>query len=407
MTASAYRVRAVHCSHLAGDEEIYQALRRATGPLDKAWDKLKRAKRITVKFNQAWEPDKQVVLEGQYQELVSEKVARAVLRLLREETTANIACVEIASMCQDPQTYERYVTLRPVLREFDVPILNGDVPPFRVCQVPGGGAMFKQYLLHSSVVDTDAFVSVSKMKNHRFMGVTMCLKNLFGLPPMEPYGRYRGYFHHLMRLSYMLVDLGRLAQPALNIVDGLVGQAGAEWGGEGRIGDRLIAGDHVIATDACGAYLMGHDPHTDWPNEPFGSDRNPLLVGEETGFGTARLEEIDFQSEVEPLVGQFYRGEWIPRPRQVCWRRTMSQQALYYRDHREQFAQYAGEYIMLQDYKVIWHNKNSNPGQSRHVIAAQNQDSGVWMKYVDPEEAEGEHYEVYERTLRNLEELGL
>jgi uncharacterized protein (DUF362 family) len=407
MTAPAYRVRAVHCDHLATEQGVYEALRRATDPLDRSWAKLQRAKRITIKFNQAWAQGKHVYMEGQLQELVSENVMRATLRLLRERTSASITCVEIASGCTDPATFESYIKLLPVLREFDVPILNGDQPPYRVCQVPGDGAMFKQYLLPAAVVDTDAFVSVSKMKNHRFMGVTMCLKNLFGLPPTEPNGRYRGYFHHFMRLPYVLVDLGRLAQPALNIVDGLVAQAGAEWGGEGRICDRLLAGDNVIATDACGTYLMGHDPHTDWPNEPFGSDRSSLLIGEETGLGTARLEEIDFQSEVQPTVGQFYRGEWIPRPRQICWRRTMSQQALYYRDHRDEFAQYAGEYIMLQNNKVIWHNQNSNPGQSRHVIAAQNQDSGVWMKYVDPEEAEGEHFEVYERTLRTMDKLGM
>jgi hypothetical protein len=330
-----------------------------------------------------------------------------VLRLLRERTSAGLTCVEIASGCTDPRTFEPHLTSLPVVREFGVAMLNGDVPPFRVCPVPGGGSMFKQYLMPACVVDTDAFISVSKMKNHRFMGVTMCLKNLFGLPPTEPQGRYRGYFHHLMRLPNVLVDLGRIAQPTLNIVDGLIAQAGAEWGGEGRICDTLIAGDHVIATDTCGTHLMGYDPRADWPTEPFGSDSNWLLIAERSGFGTAKLDEIDFQSEVQPPVGQFYRSEWIPRPRQISWRRSMSQQALYYRDHRAEFAQYAGEHMMLQDGKVLWHNRNSNPGMSRTVIAAQNQDSGVWLKYVDPEEAEGEHYGIYERALRNLDELGL
>jgi len=404
--SAAYRVRAVHCDHLAQDEEVYQALRRATDPLDAAWDRLARAKRITIKFNQGWDPDRVVRFEGQHQELVSTRVARAVLRLLRERTTADIVCVEIPSGCPGPEAFERYMTLLPVVREFGVTMLNGDVPPFRVCQVPGGGQMFKQYLLPACAVDTDAFVSVSKMKNHRFMGVTMCLKNLFGLPPMEPHGRYRGYFHHLMRLPNVLVDLGRIVQPTLNIVDGLVAQSGAEWGGEGRICDTLIAGDQVIATDACGTHLMGYDPRTDWPNEPFGSDANWLLIAERSGFGTANLGEIDFQSEVQAPVGQFARSEWVPRARQISWRRTISQQALYYRDHREEFAQYAGEFIMLQDGKVVWHSPNSNPGMSRTIMSAENQDSGLWLKCVDPEEAEGEHYEVYERTLRSLEALG-
>jgi hypothetical protein len=30
----------------------------------------------------------------------------------------------------------------------------------------------------------------------------------------------------------------------------------------------------------------------------------------------------------------------------------------------------------------------------------------MWLKYVDPEEPEGEHYEVYERTLEQIKALG-
>jgi len=31
----------------------------------------------------------------------------------------------------------------------------------------------------------------------------------------------------------------------------------------------------------------------------------------------------------------------------------------------------------------------------------------MWLKYVDPEETEGEHFEVYERTLAHLASLEL
>ena len=48
----AYKVRAVHCDYRATDEEVYQALKRATDPLTEAWDKLRKAKRIGIKFNQ-------------------------------------------------------------------------------------------------------------------------------------------------------------------------------------------------------------------------------------------------------------------------------------------------------------------------------------------------------------------
>ena len=293
----------------------------------------------------------------------------------------------------------------PLLQEYGVTLVEGDQPPHKVCPVPGGGAMFRQYLLPQSAVDTDAFVSVSKMKNHAFMGVTLCLKNLFGLPPMPPIGRSRPYFHHIIRLPYVLVDLGRIVDPALNIVDGLIGQSGREWGGEGRIANTLVAGDQVIATDACGAHLMGFDPLTDWPHQPFVRDRSSLRVADQAGYGTADLSRIDFQSEVQGPVASFRTVETDTPERVAAWRRSTCEQALYYRDHQAQFvAQYAGQFILLQDNEVRWHDTQSELGYSRRELAGMRKESALWLKYVDPEEAEGEHFEVYERELAGLGE---
>ena len=36
---------------------------------------------------------------------------------------------------------------------------------------------------------------------------------------------------------------------------------------------------------------------------------------------------------------------------------------------------------------------------SRRELAGANKLSAMWLKYVDPEEAEGEHFEVYEEAL--------
>jgi len=407
-TTSNYRVRAVHCDHRAGDEEVYQALKRATDPLEAAWAKLQAARRITIKFNQAWPPERLVYLDGLLQELVDFKVARATLRLLRERTSAELVCVEISTDAKySRRSPEENMTLMPLLREYDVHFVNGDSPPHRVFQVPGGGLMFKQYLLPESVIDTDAFVSVQPMKNHAFMGVTLSLKNLFGLPPMEPYGRARPYFHHFIRLSYVLVDLGTLIHPTLNIIDGLVGQSGREWGGEGRVCDTLVAGDHTIATDACGAYLMGFHPLIDWPNQPFVRDRSALRVAHDHGFGTADVAKIDFESEVDAPVAAFRTEETDPFERVLAWRRTTCEQALFYRDNRKRIVdQYAGEYILLQDNEVRWHNKTSELGMSRRLLAGASQQSAMFFKLVDPEEAEGEHFEVYEQELARLKAMG-
>jgi hypothetical protein len=393
-------VRAVHCDHRASDEEVYLALKRAAAPLSAAWSKLKAARRIGIKLNQAWPQDKVAMFEGQRRELVSDSVARATLRLLREETRAEIVCIEIGDQRKEGERGPGpWVTLLPILQEFGVEFVEGNLPPHRVYAVPGGGRMFRQYTLPERAMDVDAFVSVQKMKNHGFMGVTLCLKNLFGLTPQEPHGRERQYWHHLIRMPYLLPDLGRLFDPALNIVDALVGQAGREWGGEGRIGDALIAGDQVIATDACATRLMGHDPEADWRTMPFLRDRNALLVAAEGGFGAVKLSQIDWQTEVQAPLAEFYVRAADPPETILSWRRTMAEQALYYRDHLAEFAaRYAGEYILLQDNEVIWHDRNSELMRSRRELG-HNPLHAMYFKYVDPDEAEGEHFEVYERAL--------
>ena len=63
-TKSDYKVRAIHCDHLADDETVYQALKRATAPLEKSWAKLRAAKSIAIKFNQDWVLDRVIMVRG-------------------------------------------------------------------------------------------------------------------------------------------------------------------------------------------------------------------------------------------------------------------------------------------------------------------------------------------------------
>jgi uncharacterized protein (DUF362 family) len=404
-----YQVRAVACDHLSEDAQIYEALQRATAPLTRSWDKLKKARRIGIKFNQDWhEPLPQFA--GHNRDHVSEQVARATLRLLRENTNADLFVADVSF-------YEIYGDAKPgtstrlkhIFDEFDVEYLDANQPPIVPVAVPGGGVMFQNYFLSQRLMEADEMVSVQKMKNHAYMGVTLSLKNLFGLVPADPLGRPRQYYHHLVRMPYMLVDLGKIFKPALNIIDGLVSVTGKEWGSEeGRITNTLVAGDHSIATDACTTHLMGHNPQADWLTPPYHRDRNPLLVAAENGWGTVNLDEIDFESEVQPHTGQFYTVTYDTQERVVSWRRTTAQQGLYYRDHLKQISdQYAGEYILLQHDQVRWHDKVGRVNVSRRVLSGEHPDDALFFKFVDPDDFECETYSIYEKTLAQIKNMGL
>ncbi|MDP6775516.1 MAG: DUF362 domain-containing protein [Candidatus Latescibacteria bacterium] len=402
MSEKRYAVRAARCDHQASEEEIYATLRRITDPLARSWQKLEQAERVVLKFNMMMPPDRVIRYEGRRRELVDDAVCRAVLRLLRERTSADLVATDATAYGSDHLMGDDF-NYAYLLREFDVDFVDSNVEPFRSYEVPGGGLMFDRYTL-SACFEGAEVVSVCKMKNHAFMGLTLCMKNLFGLPPITPpAGRVRSYFHHFIRLSHVLPDLGLITNPCLNIIDALTGQWGREWGGEGRICDALIAGDQVTATDACGAHLMGHDPASDWPTPPFRRDRNHLLVAAQRGFGTVDLDEIDFQTEVEAPLADFDSVETDSAEMVRSWRRTTCEQALIFRDRQDAYTdRYAGEFIFLQDGDVVWNGPDPSSLGSRRDLSGRKKAQGMWLKLVDPQEKEGEQFEVYESLLPAL-----
>jgi hypothetical protein len=81
---------------------------------------------------------------------------------------------------------------------------------------------------------------------------------------------------------------------------------------------------------------------------------------------------------------------------------------LYYREHKEELAaKHAGEYILLQMGQVRWADKSGNISISRRVLSGEHPEQSMLFKYVDPLEEEGEHYEVYEKTLRQMQAMNL
>src|SRR5918997_6200497 len=156
MTVPAYQVRTVHCDHRADDEAVYQALCRATEPLERAWARLSRARRIAVKFNQDKASQRVVMLAGQRQQLVSDSVMRATLRLLRERTSAEIICVDVSFyVMYSGETLQNTCNVAPILREFGVRYVDGTQPPYQEVHVPGGGLMFDRYTMMADLMDAD------------------------------------------------------------------------------------------------------------------------------------------------------------------------------------------------------------------------------------------------------------
>ncbi|MDX1394067.1 MAG: DUF362 domain-containing protein [Gemmatimonadota bacterium] len=112
-----------------------------------------------------------------------------------------------------------------------------------------------------TVLDADLFVSMPKLKTHHWAGVTLSMKNMFGIIPGALYGWPKNVLHWA-GIEQSILDINAaLTVPRFNIVDGVLGMEGnGPIQGEARDVGVLVFGEDPVAVDAAGAGLMGFDP---------------------------------------------------------------------------------------------------------------------------------------------------
>jgi len=215
--------------------------------------------------------------------------------------------------------------------EFENTNYPGSSGKYARLAVPGGGLLFKAYDVNRSYEDCDVFVSLAKLKEHSTAGVTLSMKNSFGLPPLTIYGdgagidepskvtkgprmmlhdgnrqpsktalpendsqspRDPGY-----RVPRVTVDLAAARPIHLAIIDGISTVAGGEgpWMKTCRPvhAGVLVAGTNCVTTDAVGTALMGFDPMAERGAAPFEQSDSTLQLAEQIGLGTRDLKRIE------------------------------------------------------------------------------------------------------------------
>jgi uncharacterized protein (DUF362 family) len=109
--------------------------------------------------------------------------------------------------------------------------------------------------------EVDWIVSVAKMKTHHWAGVTLSMKNLFGVMPGIYYGWPKNVLHHA-GIENSILDINATLKPHFAIVDGIVGMEGDGpiMGDPKRVGV-LVMGRNLPAVDATCCRIMGIDPY--------------------------------------------------------------------------------------------------------------------------------------------------
>jgi uncharacterized protein (DUF362 family) len=200
-------------------------------------------------------------------------------------------------------------------------------------RVPNGSYMFSAFDLNQAYEQTDVMISLAKLKLHLTAGVTLSMKNMFGITPNSIYGSEagneeatagRGPLHsprgsdnvHLpnlkegitsadptWRVPRVTVDVCAARPIHLAIIDGIMAMTGGEgsWCQEaGRVKltspGVLIAGLNPVSADAVATAVMGYpDPRAARGMKPFQDCDNHLLLAEQAGLGIAELARIDLR----------------------------------------------------------------------------------------------------------------
>jgi uncharacterized protein (DUF362 family) len=151
--------------------------------------------------------------------------------------------------------------LHEALRDIGAPYVDLNVDRVRRTQLASRFTDLGHLYLPHTVLDADLFVSMPKLKTHHWAGVTLSMKNLFGIVPGSVYGWPKNPLHW-EGIHNSILDLNAtLPARRFAIVDGIVGMEGnGPIQGDAREAGLLVFGEDPVAVDATGARIMGLEP---------------------------------------------------------------------------------------------------------------------------------------------------
>jgi len=315
---------------------------------------LVRNKTVSVKLNLTGPPrDRMGRIPAERAQYTHPAVIGSLVRLLNDAGARRIRLVESAFSTGDPLEefiYEAGWDVAALLNagrnvEMENTNVIGRGRRYHRLMAPSPGFLYDGFDLNHAYDECDVMVSISKLKEHATCGITLGMKNLFGITPVTIYGDHagkdepapeatsgRGAILHSgrrqpsasapqekpvngpkddkWRVPRIVVDICAARPIHLNIIDGIATMAGGEgpWISNIRpvTPGLLIAGLGMVETDAVGAALMGFDPMATRGRPPFEHCDSTLELAEARGLGTRDLRQIDVRGgRIEDLRFKF------------------------------------------------------------------------------------------------------
>jgi uncharacterized protein (DUF362 family) len=118
----------------------------------------------------------------------------------------------------------------------------------------------REMSLPRTIVTADVLISVPKMKTHKLAGITLSMKNMFGILPGMVYGWPKNTLHW-NGIPLSICEINGTVKAHFSVVDAVVGMEGhGPIMGSAKSVGVLVMGDNALGVDATAARIMGVDP---------------------------------------------------------------------------------------------------------------------------------------------------
>jgi len=213
-----------------------------------------RGKRVVVKPNMVdVSPDRPIHTDP--------RLIEALVAHLADLGAREIVLAEATSHNRDAEDLFRRAGYEALARRQGVRLVDlnyDDLTPVK-CVNPKA-TLLREIALPRTIGEADVLISVPKLKTHKLAGITLSLKNMFGILPGMVYGWPKNTLHW-NGIPLSICEINGTVKTHYTVVDGVVGMEGhGPIMGTARKAGVLVMGDNALAVDATAARVMGVDP---------------------------------------------------------------------------------------------------------------------------------------------------
>lgn len=189
----------------------------------------------------------------------------AAIEAFRSMGAAEVTVAEGPGHRRDHEYILTASGLHDTLRDTRAQYVNLNTDAVRELVAASSYTSLGRLYIAETIADADLLVSMPKMKTHHWAGVTLSLKNMFGVMPGSVYGWPKNVLHWA-GIDQSILDINAtLTVPRFTIVDGVVGMEGdGPIRGQARSSGVLVFGEDPVAVDATAARLMAIEPWRVW-----------------------------------------------------------------------------------------------------------------------------------------------